>query len=136
MRQIPQDKPVTGQPGQFMAYGAGAFYFYVGTDPQKLDLAEQEMKNQIADLAKNGLQEDELNRAKITWRSSWLKAQQGNGAMADSLAWDELNGLGHEHFEKLPKLIEAVTPAEVKRVAKKFFNAKDAFVVRVTPKKG
>ena len=119
----------------FMAYGAGAFYFYVGTDPQKLALAEKEMKNQIADLAKNGLREDELARAKITWRSSWLKAQQGNGAMADSLAWDELNGLGHEHFEKLPRLTEAVTASDVKRVAKKFFNAKDAFVVRVSPKK-
>ena len=118
----------------FMAYGAGAFYFYVGTDPQKLALAEQEMKGQIADLAKNGLRAEELARAKTTWRASWLKAQQGNGAMADSLAWDELSGLGYEHFEKLPDLVEAVKPADVKRVAKKFFNAKDAFVVRVMPK--
>ncbi|MDB6118079.1 MAG: Peptidase inactive domain protein [Verrucomicrobiaceae bacterium] len=118
----------------FMAYGAGAFYFYVGTDPKKLALAEKEMKGQIADLAKNGLQADELARAKTTWRASWLKAQQGNGALADSLAWDELSGLGYGHFEKLPALIEAVTPADVKRVAKKFFNAKDAFVVRVQPK--
>ena len=119
---------------RFMAYGAGAFYFYVGTDPQKLALAEQEMKGQIADLAKNGLRAEELARAKTTWRASWLKAQQGNGAMADSLAWDELSGLGYEHFEKLPDLVEAVKPADVKRVAKKFFNAKDAFVVRVMPK--
>ena len=120
----------------FLAYGAGAFYFYVGTDPQKVALAEKEMKKQIADLVKNGLKADELARAKTTWRASWLKAQQGNGAMADALAWDELNGLGHEHFQQLPKLIEAVTPEEVKRVAAKFFGAKDAFVVRVMPKAG
>ena len=92
------------------------------------------MKGQIADLAKNGLQADELTRAKTTWRASWLKAQQGNGAMADSLAWDELNGLGYGHFEKLPSLVEAVSPADVKRVAAQFFRAKDAFIVRVKPK--
>ena len=117
----------------FMAYGAGAFYFYVGTDPQKLDLAEKEMLGQIADLAANGLQDDEFDRAKTTWRASWLKAQQGNGAMADSLAWDELNGKGFEHFEKLPALVQGVKTSDVKRVAKKYFKAKDAFIVRVTP---
>jgi predicted Zn-dependent peptidase len=35
----------------FMAYGAGAFYFYVGTDPKKLDLVEEELRKEIADLA-------------------------------------------------------------------------------------
>ena len=116
----------------FMAYGAGAFYFYVGTDPAKLDLAQKEMQLQIADLAKRGLQADELDRAKTTWRSNWLRAQQGNGALADSLSWDELNGLGHEHFEKLPGIIEAVDASAVKRVSKQFF--RDPFVVRVIPK--
>ncbi|MDB6138402.1 MAG: Peptidase inactive domain protein [Verrucomicrobiaceae bacterium] len=119
----------------FTAYGAGAFYFYVGTDPQKLALAEKEMKGQIADLVKNGLRADELARAKTTWRASWLKAQQGNGALADSLAWDELSGLGYQHFEKLPALVEGVTLEDVKRVAKKFFNVKGAFLVRVKPAK-
>lgn len=116
----------------FMAYGAGAFYFYVGTDPAKLDLAQKEMQLQIADLAKRGLQADELDRAKTTWRSNWLRAQQGNGALADSLSWDELNGLGHEHFEKLPGIIESVDASAVKRVSKQFF--RDPFVVRVIPK--
>jgi len=116
----------------FMAYGAGAFYFYVGTDPAKLDLAQKEMQLQIADLAKRGLQADELDRAKTTWRSNWLRAQQGNGALADSLSWDELNGLGYEHFEKLPGIIDNVDASAVKRVSKQFF--RDPFVVRVVPK--
>lgn len=118
----------------FMAYGGGAFYFYVGTDPAKLELAEKEMLGQIADVAKHGLKGEELERAKITWRASWLKAQQGNGAMADSLGWDELNGLGHEHFEKLPSLVASITLDDVKRVASKYFQAEDAIVVRVMPK--
>ncbi len=116
----------------FMAYGAGAFYFYVGTDPKKLDLAQKEMQQQIADLAKNGLQTDELERAKITWRSSWLKSQQGNGPIADALGWDELNGLGYEHHSRLPEIVDAISAKDVKRVAKQFF--KNPFIVRVLPK--
>jgi len=46
-----------------------------------------------------------------------------------SLSWDELNGLGHEHFEKLPGIIESVDASAVKRVSKQFF--RDPFVVRV-----
>lgn len=117
----------------FMAYGAGAFYFYVGTDPAKLELAQKEMELQIADLAKNGLKADEIERAKTTWRSGWLKGQQGNGAVADALGWDELNGQGYEHHARLPEIVDAITAKDVKRVAKQFF--KNAFVVRVVPKK-
>ncbi len=117
----------------FLAYGAGAFYFYVGTDVKKLALAKKELLAQIADLAKNGLQADELERAKVTWKSSWLRAQQGNGAMADTHAWDELNGMGYEHFQRLPGIIEAITPAKIKQVASQFFSAKQAFITEVIP---
>ena len=115
----------------FNAWGAGAFYFYVGTEQAKLDLAQKEMLKQIADLAKNGLQDDELKRAKTTWKSNWLRAQQGNGAMADALSWDELNGHGHERFERLPAQIDAITPKDVKRVAAQFFQRAQAYIVRV-----
>ncbi len=117
----------------FMAYGAGAFYFYVGTDPAKIDLAEKEMKLQIADLAKNGLTSDELERAKTTWRSTWLRSQQGNGPLADTMGWDELNGLGYQHFEQLPAIVSSITPKRIKAVAAQYLQAKQAFTVRVLP---
>jgi zinc protease len=117
----------------FHAMGAGAFYFYVGTDPKKFDLVEEELRKEIADLAANGLREDEIQRAKTTWKSSWLRGQQGNGAMADSLAWDELNGLGYEHHQKLPEIVESITQAQVKEVAARFFGAASAFTVTVRP---
>jgi zinc protease len=116
----------------FMAYGAGSFNFYVGTDAAKIDLAQKEMQKQISDLAKNGLQAAELDRAKITWRANWLRSQQGNGPIADGRAWDELNGLGLDHFHRLPSIVEAITLDDVKRVAKTYL--KDAYIVRVMPK--
>jgi zinc protease len=117
----------------FHALGAGAFYFYVGADPKKLDLVEEELRKQIADLAANGLESAEFQRAKTTWKSSWLRQQQGNGAMADALGWDELNGFGFSHHAKLPQILEGVTEAQVQEAASRFFQLDRAFTVRVKP---
>jgi len=117
----------------FHALGAGAFYFYCGTDPKKLELVEQELLKEIADLAKNGLRPDELERAKTTWKSSWLRQQQGNGAMADALAWDELNGHGFGRHQQLPHIMEAVTEAEIQQAAARFFGYGKPYVVTVSP---
>jgi zinc protease len=119
----------------FMAYGAGAFYFYLGTDPAKVQQARKELLAQISDLAKSGLKADELDRARTTWKSNWLRAQQGNGPMADAMAWDEINGMGYEHFHRLPGIMDAITAEQVKEVAARYLNAKAAFVVQVLPGK-
>jgi len=117
----------------FAAMGAGAFYFYAGTDPVKVGLAQQEVLAQIGDLVKNGLTQDEIQRARITWRSSWLRAQQGNASLADTAGWNEINGLGHDHFQRLPQIIEAITDKDIRRVAKTFFGRAKAFIVRIMP---
>lgn len=119
----------------FGAMGAGAFYFYVGTDPAKVKLAEKELMAQINDLAAHGLQADEIDRARVTWRSSWLRSQQGNPGMADTLAWNELNGLGWDYYQKLPGIMAGITSKEIQRIAAKYFGEKKAFIVRVLPSK-
>ncbi len=115
----------------FHALGAGAFYFYVGCDPAKLDLVEEELRKEISDLAANGLRDDELQRAKTTWKASWLRAQQGNAAMADGAGWDELCGFGHGNYQKLPAIMEAVSAEEIQAASARFFADAGAFVVRV-----
>ena len=117
----------------FNALGAGAFFFYIGTELGKIDLAQKEMLAQIADLASSGLTPEELARARTSWRSGWLRAQQGNAALAESAGWDELNGLGYRHFEELPEIMNAVTAADIQRVAAGSFQEKNAFIVRVLP---
>jgi zinc protease len=116
----------------FSALSCGAFYFYVGTAPHQLDQAEAEMTILIKDLAEKGLSPDELDRARTTWKSSWLRSQQGNGPMADVTGWNELNGLGHDHYQRLPALVAAVTPADIQAAARTFLHPKKAFTVRVT----
>jgi zinc protease len=115
----------------FMAYAAGGFYFYVGTDPKKLKQAQTEMMKLIADLTKKGLQADELERAKTTWKARWLSSQQGNGALADAYGWDELNGRGIAHFDQLPAKISSITQADTKAASHRYLQAKSAVIVRV-----
>jgi len=117
----------------FHALGAGAFYFYCGTDPKKLSLVEHELLREICDLAENGLRTDELERAKTTWKSSWLRQQQGNGAMADALAWDELNGYGFGRHKMLPEIMDAVTEADIREAAARFFGSGKPYTVTVSP---
>ncbi|MFZ4766051.1 MAG: M16 family metallopeptidase [Roseimicrobium sp.] len=117
----------------FHALGAGAFYFYVGTDPQKINLAKEELLSEIAALAQNGLEADELERAKTTWKSTWLRQQQGNGAMADALGWEELNGHGHGRHAELPQMMQAITVEQVQEVAARFLNPSQVFEVTVSP---
>ena len=88
----------------------------------------------IEELAKDGLTADELQRAKTSWRSSWLRAQQGNAGLADSYSWNELNGNGYTHFERLPAMITAITDKDIRRAAKTYLSKARAIVVRVMPK--
>jgi zinc protease len=117
----------------FHALGAGAFFFYVGTDPKKLDAVEEALRKEIADLAINGLQSDELARAKTSWKSTWLRQQQGNGAMADALGWEELNGHGFTYHAKLPGIMEAVDATQIQTAAARYLEPASAFTVRVRP---
>jgi zinc protease len=117
----------------FHALGSGAFYFYVGTDPKKLDVVEAVLRSEVADLAANGLRSDEIARAKTSWKSAWLRQQQGNGAMADALGWEELNGQGFGYHARLPGIMESVDAGQIQAVAARYLAPEAAFAVRVRP---
>ncbi len=115
----------------FSVLSGGAFYFYVGTAPHQLEQAEAEMLTLIRDLAENGLAPDEIDRARTTWKSSWLRAQQGSGALADITGWNELNGLGYDYFRSLPAVMSALTPDQIQAAARTWLHPRNAFVARV-----
>ena len=94
---------------------------------------KEELRAEIANLAANGLEPAELERAKTTWKSSWLRQQQGNGAMADALGWEELNGRGFCYHASLPGVVESVTVEEVQQVAARYLIPTKAFEVTVSP---
>jgi zinc protease len=99
----------------------GAFTFYLGTDPAKLDEVRAALSEEIAKLVEGGLADDEIARAKEKLLGAQEIRNQSNDALAFGCALDELYGLGHDHYRSLRSRIEAITADDIRRVAAKYF---------------
>src|SRR5947208_3068571 len=99
----------------------GLFAFYLGTDPQKLERVRTELLDEIHNLANDGLTPEELQRAKKKLIGQQEIANQSNDAFGYHCALDELYGLGFNYYNQLEYHVNAVTLADVKQVAAKYF---------------
>ncbi len=111
----------------------GLFAFYLGTDPQKLAAVKAALLEEIGKLAGEGLTPEELRRAKKKLLGQQQIANQSNDSLGYLSALDELYGLGFNHYKSLEQEIEAVTLADVKRVAAKYFQEQPYVLATVRP---
>jgi zinc protease len=111
----------------------GYFAFYVGTDPAKAGLVEEELYRQAAELREEGLTEAELNRAKAKVIGQKKIARQDLGASAAAVALDELYDLGYQHSDKEDALYEAVTLDDIQRVARQYLRTEASVVAVISP---
>lgn len=119
--------------GNFTGLAPGSFVFYLGTDPKKVEQVTAEFSDEIGKLAREGLTEEELTRAKKKFLGSEAIRNQSNSAFAATVSLDELMGLGYDHHLKRREQIEAVTLEDTKRVTNKFFNTPNRVLVTVRP---
>ncbi len=111
----------------------GLFAFYLGTDPQKLGPVKAALLDEIRQLATEGLTEPELRRAKKKLIGQQQIANQSNDSLGYITALDELYGLGFNHYQELEAEVEAVTLADVKRVAAQYFQNQPCVIATVRP---
>ncbi|MFI0348521.1 MAG: M16 family metallopeptidase [Chthoniobacterales bacterium] len=116
-----------------MGLAQGAFIFYLGTDPKKCDLAKHEFDDEINKLAKDGLTQEELDRAKKKILGSEAINNQSNAGMAAESAGDELMGLGFDHYQHRTSEINGVTLDKVNNVIKKYLAVPGSVEIVVTP---
>lgn len=121
---------------QMVGLVPGMFAFYLGTDPQKLVPVRTALLDEIRKLATEGLSETELARAKKKLLGQQQITNQSNEQFGYVAGLDELYGLGFDHHERLEKEIEAVTMADVKRVAAKYFLEQPCVIATVRPAHG
>lgn len=114
----------------FLGVAPGYFSFYVGTAPDKVKLVEEELLKEAALLRQHGLTAEELSRAKAKLIGQKKIARQDLGGLAQTVALDELYGLGYANTDLEDSKYEAVTIADTKRVAEKYLRG-DALVVSV-----
>lgn len=118
---------------QMFGLAPGVFYFYVGTDPEKLDDVQAALADEVAKLAADGLEPLEFARAKKTLLGKAAMGAQGTGARAAMESLDELYGFGHDHGKSLEARVEAIDLDEANRILKDYFHEKPSITVRVSP---
>ena len=111
----------------------GAFVFFLGTDPKKVDLAKSEFNDEIAKLATEGLTPEELDRAKAKLLGGEAIHNQSHAALGGLCATNELLGLGYDHEKVRKEEIGKVTLDQIKRVAQKYFRDGKSVEVVVGP---
>ena len=111
----------------------GMFAFYLGTDPQKLNAVKTALLDEIRKLATEGLTAEELTRAKKKLIGQQQISNQSNDSLGYMTALDELYGLGFDHYKSLERDIEAVTLADVKAAAAKYFLEQPYVLATVRP---
>ncbi len=118
---------------QFIGLRGGLFYFYVGTDPGRVDEVQTVLSEEIERLGSYGLEDQELARAKRTLTSKHRQQLQTNEGLAQLVALDELYGFGIDWHRSFADRCEAVSATDVRRVADAMLARQAPVIVRVMP---
>ncbi len=100
----------------------GLFGAYIATDPDNEEKALAGLLEQLDKVRKKEVSSSELQRAQRFLIGSHEISMQTNGAIADTMAFNELYGLGYLEDRKYAEQIRAVTIEDVKRVAEKYLD--------------
>jgi zinc protease len=111
----------------------GAFVFYLGTDPKKVDLARSEFDDEIGKLATEGLTSQELERAKAKLLGAEAIRNQSASSLGALSCTNEILGLGYDHEKVRREEVEKVTLEDIRRVAQKYFRDGKSVEVVVGP---
>jgi zinc protease len=113
----------------------GFLAFYIGTTAKQVATCEKELFADLEMLGKDGLNTEDLERAKNSIIGQRRVRMQDNAELGLMVGLDELYGLGYDYYRQMDERYRAVTTAEVQRVAKKYFAGKPHAVVVVRPEK-
>jgi zinc protease len=113
------------EPGYFGAYAA--------CEPSKADEVIKIMLQKFEDAKDDKITDEEFERSKRMCITTHELGLQRPSSQAGAMALDELYGLGYDFGDKYAAAISAVTKADVKRVAEKYFTKH--VICLTTPKK-
>ena len=106
----------------------GFFAVYIGTAPDKVDVARAGILDHLQRLVDEAPSEDELDRARRNLIGNFAINQQRSAARAGHIALDTLYGLGPASHRDYPDQIAAITREDVLRIARQFFRL-DAYTI-------
>lgn len=112
---------VIGSSYQQMVGPSNIFAIMV-TPPEYYQVAREGIVNEFKRFCDEPVSSSELQAAKKYLKGSFVMSQETGAAQGRLLGIFELLGHGYKYADKYPELIEAVTPEDIQRVARKYFN--------------
>jgi len=107
---------------EFPAQAEGSsFSLYALARNGFLEETKKALADALARLQMETVPDEELQRAKAYLKGRYLLSHQYSAQYAYDLAWYEMVGLGAEYDRRLPAAIDAVTAADIRRVARAYF---------------
>lgn len=117
-----------------LARGPGVFLLTGVPAPGKSAAeVEQALRAQVARIAQEGVQEDELERVKTQWRASQVYEKDSVMGQAQSLGSYWVLGMPVDAEERLLAALAQVTPAQVQAVAARYFGDEQLTVGTLLP---
>lgn len=110
----------------------GFLVFYASTAPEKLALVQAEMLSEIDLMIREGLADEEFDRAKASWLGREAIHLQGANELAATATVDELVGLGWDHYRKTPAIVRSLTREQVREAADRYLREDNRVIVRLT----
>ena len=110
---------------------AGLWRGTFSTKNAQVNTALATLKETLAEYVKNGTSESELADAKAYLTGSFVLDLSNNESIANFLTVMQIHKLGSDYLEKRNGLIEAVTPADIKRVSARLITPEKLRVVMV-----
>ncbi|NPV80955.1 MAG: insulinase family protein [Firmicutes bacterium] len=108
--------------GYLRQAGPSCIFAFMATAPANYKAARDGMIAEFEKLMKEEVSPDELMSAKKFVKGIYIMSHETNSAQGSFLGRYEMLGLGYEYDQKYPELIEKVTAADIKRVAKEYFD--------------
>ncbi|HUS80737.1 MAG TPA: pitrilysin family protein [Armatimonadota bacterium] len=111
----------------------GPFFIYAGCAPDKVDVVRSEIERLVREITSEEISAEELERARGMCISEQEVNLQTNPAVSQTIAIDTLYGLGSDWWQGYAGRINAVTAADVLKVARRVLNLDRCAVVVTTP---
>ena len=114
------------QEGGFMA-------FYIGTEPDKMAVAEEGFRKIIKELQEKPLDSEELARGKNQLEGDYYRGHQSLGARSGEASSMTLMGYELEHPRKNIEHAAKLTPQDLQQLARKYLKLDEARIIKVLP---
>jgi len=130
-----------------IAAGAGGWYASSGLDSGRIALygvaggdtdiaaVEAEIDAVIADIVANGVTQKELDRAREAMIADFVYGSDSQSKLARRYGWGMATGRSIQDIEEWPDRLKKVTVDDVKKVAAKYFDAKQSVTGVLLPTK-